>query len=220
MPKENRVSTKWPTFFGEFYNPEHLKMKNDLISFFTDYKKNNSGRSSGENYKLFESKYNLHENSNPAFKKLLYNFIAKGFLTMSNKANEVQLKELKKAELAVTIVDSWFIHYEEGGFVLPHAHSGCSWCCVYYVQLGEDANLTNGATYFQKPIPTRATPDFGSIYNKHSQAAFKPEEGKMIIWPHYLMHGSYPYTGEKNRIVVSANAKVSLVENGKILNSF
>ena len=97
MPKENKISTKWPTFFGEFYNSEHLKMKNDLISFFMDYKKNNSGRSSGENYKLFESKYNLHENPNPAFKKLLYNFIAKGFLTMSNKANEVQLKELKKA---------------------------------------------------------------------------------------------------------------------------
>jgi len=29
------------------------------------------------------------------------------------------------------------------------------------------------------------------------------------------MHGSYPYTGKKNRIVVSANTTVSLLENNK-----
>jgi len=29
------------------------------------------------------------------------------------------------------------------------------------------------------------------------------------------MHGSYPYTGEKNRIIVSANALVSLIKDNK-----
>lgn len=219
MSKENRFHAKWPTFIGEFYNPEHSKIKNDLIGFFDDYIKNNSGRKSGENYKLFESKYNLHEKNNPTFKRLLDNFIMKGFITMSNKANEHQFENLNNTEIAVTIVDSWFIRYEEGGFVLPHAHNGCSWCCVYYVQLGDDANLTNGSTYFQKPIPTRTTNDMGSFYNKNLQASFMPEEGKMLVWPHYVMHGSYPYTGTKNRIIVSANAKVSLVKDGKIQKS-
>ena len=99
--------------------------------------------------------------------------------------------------------------------MLPHAHGQCSWCCVYYVQVGKDATKTNGGTYFQKPIPNRHTLDYGSYYNKFLQAQFTPEEGKMLIWPSYVMHGSYPYEGTEDRIIVSANAQVSVMESGR-----
>tara|TARA_B100001964_G_C13912315_1_gene456479 strand:- start:337 stop:441 length:105 start_codon:yes stop_codon:yes gene_type:complete len=33
MKKENKIHKKWPTFFGEFYNPNHNEIKNDLIKF-------------------------------------------------------------------------------------------------------------------------------------------------------------------------------------------
>ena len=116
-------------------------------------------------------------------------------------------------------MDSWFINYKKGGHVLPHAHGNCSWCCVYYVQLGKDANSTNGATYFQRPTPIRTQSDFGSLYNKSLIQSAIPQEGKLVVWPNYLMHGSYPYEGEKNRIIVSANALVSLTKDNKILIS-
>ena len=112
-------------------------------------------------------------------------------------------------------VDQCAIYHEKGGFVLPHSHSNCSWCCVYYLQLENDANYENGGTYFQKTLPIRNINDFGSLYNKGGIAKVKPEEGKLVVWPNYLMHGSYPYTGEKNRIVVSANALVSLTKDNK-----
>ena len=35
------------------------------------------------------------------------------------------------------------------------------------------------------------------------------------MWPNFLMHESYPYTGKTNRIIVSANLTVSLLENNK-----
>ena len=117
-------------------------------------------------------------------------------------------------------MDSWFINYQKGGNVLPHAHGNCSWCCVYYVQLGQDANSTNGATYFQIPTPLRTQTDFGSLYNKSLILSAKPQEGKLVVWPNYLMHGSYPYTGEKNRIIVSANALVSLTKDNKPIISY
>ena len=217
MNKENKIHKVWPTFFGEFYNPNHNEIKNDLIIFFKDYMKNKTSRKSlGENYKLFESEYDLHNYKNPTFIKLLEEFIMKGFLTMAKVANKNEVSKLdKKTKFKVTIKDSWFIHYEKGGFVMPHFHGYCSWCCVYYVQLGKDANSTNGATFFQKPTPPRATPDFGSEYNKDLFTSFEPEEGKMIIWPYHLMHGSYPYTGDKNRIIISANATIDLEENNK-----
>ena len=35
-------------------------------------------------------------------------------------------------------------------------------------------------------------------------------DGKLVVWPSYLYHGSHPYSGEENRIIVSANATVSI----------
>ena len=49
-------------------------------------------------------------------------------------------QQFSNSQLGVNITDAWFIHYEKGGFVAPHAHGDCSWCCVYYIQLGEDAS--------------------------------------------------------------------------------
>jgi len=214
MNKTQHINALWPTLVGEFYNTEHEKIKNNLLSYFNKYMKNNSSNKSGENYKLYESKYDLHLEGNKDFIQLI-KFMSDSFLTMSNVANKEEIKKLKNSNFQVTILDSWFINYQKGGNVLAHAHGNCSWCCVYYVQLGKDASPTNGATYFQRPIPLRTQNDFGSLYNKSLILSVTPQEGKLVVWPNYLMHGSYPYTGEKNRIIVSANALVSLTKENK-----
>tara|TARA_B100000686_G_C16795296_1_gene981841 strand:- start:465 stop:1124 length:660 start_codon:yes stop_codon:yes gene_type:complete len=214
MSQKNNINVLWPTFIGEFYNPEHKEIKSNLLNYFDNYMKKNPSNRSGENFNLYESKYDLHTQDNKDFKKLL-KFIADSFLAMSNEINKIEVKKLNNPNFQVNILDSWFINYKKGGHVLPHAHGNCSWCCVYYVQIGKDADSTNGATYFQKPTPIRTQNDFGSLYNKSLILSSKPHEGKLIVWPNYLMHGSYPYTGEKNRVIVSANALISLTQDNK-----
>ena len=215
MNVKRKLNKLWPIYLGEFINPEHNTIKNDLVNYFDEYiKKNPKSRKSGENYKLYESAYNLHSEGNEHLGKLL-TFISNAVLAMSNEANKNEIQNLKKPMFQVTIRDSWFIKYKKGGFVFPHCHPTCSWCCVYYLQLGKDADHRNGATYFQKTIPFRNIKDFGSLYNEGGSVTVKPEEGKLVVWPNFLMHGSYPYTGKKNRIVVSANTTVSLLENNK-----
>ena len=114
----------------------------------------------------------------------------------------------------VKITESWFIRYDKGGLVFPHHHGNCSWCCVYYVQIGKDANKKNGSTYFMRPFVTQAKNDFGgSYYSSQSTGVVDAEEGKLVIWPNFLHHGSYPYSGEKNRIIISANSKIDLLKN-------
>ena len=212
MSGKNRLNKLWSVYIGEFYNSNHDSIKSDLINYFKEYmKKNPNSRRGGENYKLYESGYNLHALDNKHFKKLI-SFIAECILTMSNEANKKELQNIKEPKFQVIINDSWFINYEKGGFVLPHLHPNCSWCCVYYVQIGKDASETNGATFFEKTLPFSHVKDFGSLYNKDGMARAKPEEGKLVVWPHFVKHGSIPYTGEKNRIIVSANASVSLVK--------
>ena len=210
---ENRIYPLFPILVGEYYNQNHQEIKKELIHFFQKYEEeNNKSREGVENYNLFESKYNLHQEKNEALTKIL-NFIAKGFLSMSNSINKKFLDKIenKNPKFDVKIKDSWFIRYNKGGSVMPHDHGKCSMSCVYYVQVGEDANLNNGSTYFLRPYNRGSSHrDFaGERYNKGLHY-FKAEEGKLLIWPSFLVHGSKPYQGEKNRIVISANADVDL----------
>ena len=41
MNKQNSFNYIWPTLFGSFFNPEHKKIKEQLITYFEEYKKNN-----------------------------------------------------------------------------------------------------------------------------------------------------------------------------------
>jgi uncharacterized protein (TIGR02466 family) len=219
MKKQSKLHKLWPTCIGEFYNPNHNEIKDDLLNYFSDYmKKNPNSRKAGENHNLYESEYNLHTLGNESFKKLLF-FISNAILGISSEVNKSDIQNLEKPMFQVTINGSWFINYKKGGFVLPHTHSNCSWCCVYYLQLEEDANEDNGGTYFQKTLPARNINDFGSLYNKSATAKVKPEEGKLVVWPNFILHGSTPYLGKKNRIIVSANTTVSLVKDNKIIVS-
>ena len=72
MSNKNKLSKLWPVYIGEFYNPNHDTIKNDLINYFDDYmKKNPNSRRGGENHNLYESAYNLHTLGNQHFKKLI-----------------------------------------------------------------------------------------------------------------------------------------------------
>jgi len=210
---KNKIHTLWPIFVGEFHNPKHQEIKKDLIDFFSEYesKKKNS-RNASENYNLYESEYYLHKEKNDALSKLI-NFIAEGFLTMTKNVNKTEIDNMenKETKLNVKIKNSWFIRYNKSGMVSPHDHGQCSMSCVYYVQVDDDAKIDNGSTFFLRPFNRGTTHiDFaGSRYNKGVQL-FKAEEGKLLIWPSFIVHGSNPYVGEKNRIIVSANADVCI----------
>ena len=210
---KNKIHSLWPIFIGEFHNQKHQEIKEDLIKFFKEYEtKNEKSREASENYDLFESEYFLHKEKNDALSKII-NFIAEGFLIMTKNVNKEQLDKMENNDikLNVKIKNSWFIRYNKGGMVTPHDHGECSLSCVYYVQVGDDANINNGSTYFLRPFNRGSThKDFAGIRYNNASQLFRAEEGKLLIWPSFMMHGSKPYTGEKNRIIISANADVDI----------
>ena len=121
--------------------------------------------------------------------------------------------ETNKKELNVKLIESWFIRYNQGGMVYPHNHGNFSWSCVYYVQVGKEAKKMNGSTYFLKPYHAQYPFDFGSNYMKNEQVTMKPEEGKLLVFPGYLFHGSHPFQGEDDRIIISVNSHTELKKN-------
>ena len=83
--------------------------------------------------------------------------------------------------------------------------------CVYYVQIGDDSDLNNGSTYFLRPFNRGFShKDFAGLRYNKSSTHFKAEEGKLLIWPSFIMHGSKPYLGKKDRIIISANADIDI----------
>jgi len=216
----NKIHNMWPVQIGEFYNPEHNEIKKELINFFKEYenkypKGNLYRKSKGEyeNYNLYESKYSVHEEKNSTFEKLL-KFISQAFIAMSNNSNKKIIDGMKeKPNFKVEITESWFIKYNKGGLVFPHNHGG-SWSCVYYVQIGKDSGKKNGSTYFLRPYAPGGKIDFGGqTYSSELTAIIEGQEGKLVVWPSFLYHGSHPYSGEENRIIVSANSKINLITN-------
>ena len=138
-------------------------------------------------------------------------FIAKSILSLGKLTNQKRVDQLPTDQrYNVNIKQSWFIRYNKGGVVFPHYHPECSWACVYYVQIGNEAKIKNGSTFFLRPY-SYAGSDFGSKYLRNDTNVFNAEEGKLLIWPSFLYHGSHPYDGEKDRIIISANCTIDLL---------
>ena len=213
MQQKNVITKYWPTIVGEFYNPEHDKSKKKLLTFFEDYKKKHpSSRKGDENFNLYESRYDLHQESNQDLQKVLQ-FISKCVFSVFQDASKHYISERGvDKKYRVEIGAAWFISYLSGGFVKPHTHDNCSWSCVYCVQSGEDSSERNGATFLESPS-SRLSSDIGSESFQHALKEFKPIEGKLIVWPSYIVHGSYPHVGKVKKTIISANLIIKLKDN-------
>ncbi len=216
---KKNIHNLWPLSIGDFYNYEHPIIKDDLLEFFKSYEKklpegNSQLRDEDHvgNYNLYQSNYDLHNESNDILKKL-FHYIAKCVLDVSKITNSKSINKLSEDQkkFKVNVKESWFIRYKEGGIVYPHHHDGCSWSCVYYVQVGQNTSKKNGSTYFIRPYNSTSKNDFGSKYLEEDTHIFTAKEGRLLIWPSFLYHGSQPYAGEeKERVIISANLTVDL----------
>ena len=212
------IHNLWPLNIGDFNNDDHPQIKEELLDFFKLYEKKlpdgNSQLKDKDhvgNHNLYQSNYDLH-NEDSKILKNLFHFIAKSVLDVSKITNQKFINKLSEEEkkYKVNINESWFIRYNKGGIVYPHHHDGFSWSCVYYVQVGADASIKNGSTYFIRPYNTTSKNDFGSKYLREDTHLFTAKEGRLLVWPSFLYHGSQPYSGDKERVIISANLTVDL----------
>ena len=161
---------------------------------------------------LYETSYDLHTESNPDLQKVLQ-FISKSVFSAYKEASKAYILERGTGKkYRIEIGASWFITYESGGFVAPHTHDNCSWSCVYYVQSAKDSNKKNGATWLSAPH-SRLSSDIGSESFQHQLRNFEPIEGKLVVWPSYIIHGSYPHIGKVKKTILSANLIIKLKDN-------
>jgi uncharacterized protein (TIGR02466 family) len=113
------------------------------------------------------------------------------------------------------LVESWYHLTQNGGYHDVHSHPNCSWCGIYYVDIGE-ANFAqrNGLNRFYDPrVNADHHLDAGAAYlNQTGLWDIEPVEGQIVLFPSYLKHSALPYFGKKDRVVIAFNARVDFVE--------
>lgn len=161
---------------------------------------------------LFESRFDLFADPHPGLGKL------KAFIgqTVQAAVAHVNGGQVEPRRLRVAVTDSWFHITNDGGFHDAHFHGGCSWCGIYYLQIGEtgsraDGGAPNGANRFYSPLHVGGGhKDYGSQYLDFNFTDVPARDGLLILFPSYLMHSGLPYRGQHDRVVVSFNAQVTL----------
>ncbi|MGB8337767.1 MAG: TIGR02466 family protein [Burkholderiales bacterium] len=161
----------------------------------------------------------------PEFRQLI-EFIAASLQETVKQAN-AQAWPSGRMSLRLEIVGCWFQIQNGQAFHDIHTHGNCSWSGIYYVQIDppekrvQQANMGehNGATRFYGPYSQflgGAHMDIGNAYLQKNTLDIQPEEGSLVLFPSYLPHKAMPYTGEKDRIVLSFNAQIHSSSGDKV----
>ena len=111
---------------------------------------------------------------------------------------------------------AWANINRQGAYDVIHKHPGNHWSGVYYVDAGEadPEVLMSGMFEFHDPRPDTTMSripgfDFGDT------TAMRPRDGMMLLFPSWLAYSVHPYTGQKPRISISFNIKLT---NFKLLS--
>lgn len=165
---------------------------------------------------LYESDFDLFSQENESLQRLV-KFIE---TTLASAICIANSQEARPQDLQIEFVDSWYHITNEGGFHDAHVHHGCSWCGIFYLEMGESErhgkkSAPNGGSRFYCPF--NAGGGYRDYGNKYLTASVDApiENGLLLLFPSYLLHSGLPYRGSEDRVVVAFNAK-AFVKEGTI----
>lgn len=206
----------WPTMF--FLRPwaEHAAHRDPIITFLRRLQARQERPVASGVAEGMKSPQGLHEGSFDLLREPheslthLSRFIEETVAAAASIANG---NEVPPDDLIVSIKDSWYHITNEAGFHDAHHHHGCSWCGIYYLEIGESGRqpgggAPNGGSRFYCPFLTGGQHvDYGNRYLKGS-LDMPLENGLLLLFPSYLLHSGLPYRGAQDRIVIAFNSQV------------
>ena len=121
----------------------------------------------------------------------------------------VHKKFYNKDAEAQYVRDAWVNYMKKGDFNPLHAHLGCDWSGVIYLQMPDELleeqrswvgrGMGPGGILFQQKLDS--TPLFVN------DVSFYPEIGDIFIFPSKLKHTVFPFKSNGERITVAFNTK-------------
>ena len=163
-------------------------------------------------YGIYESDFDLLSRPHAGI-AALRTFIEECVRIVVEDANEHGKNSPK---VQVEILDSWYHITNGGGYHDAHVHGGCSWCGIYYLQIGSSGagpqgGAPNGGSRFYSPLwRGGGHSDYGNAYLGKAYVDPPIQDGMLLIFPSYLIHSGLPYQGEMDRIVIAFNSRADL----------
>jgi uncharacterized protein (TIGR02466 family) len=137
-----------------------------------------------------------HLVSDPTFTKNL--FEEYNLSTFQEELKYHVFQYVDKKYSSYKISSAWMTLTEPGQYAHTHDHGAADLSGVYYFKTdGNDGDL-----YFDSPVAQLKS---SFIFNKSSRVFYKPEVGKLILFPGWLEHGVFQNTSNENRISISFN---------------
>ena len=204
----------WTTPILSVKNPDHAKIKPGLVEQCYAMEKRastpiESGITPQIKSNLYESRFDFFRSAQSPEVQALRQFCA-----MALSHSVVRLYQQNNpgraapAQVGVDLFESWVHITRDRGYHDVHYHPNCSWCGIYYAEIGASTlEPPNGANRFFPPFHM-GYEDFGAAACGQNAFATPPEEGKLVLFPSYVEHSATPYHGTADRIVISFNARV------------
>lgn len=139
------------------------------------------------------------------FKQSVYHAITKALPDQ----NPV-LKISENINLKVIITDCWYHVTNNNGSHSAHTHPGHSWAGIFYVQSSEcSPEKQNGINRWYNDQSALGIGDAGSFWWHYNNIIdIIPKNGRLVLFPAWLLHDVTPYIGKEDRIVISFNSLV------------
>ncbi len=215
----------WPTSFFVCQWNDHPQEAPGIITYLYQLRAqsedpiaSNIARSAKPTQGLFESDFDLLSHNHPGLSKLK----RFAYRAIQFAAAHVNGGSVEPDRLRIAFADSWFHITSDGGFHDTHFHGNCSWCGIYYLQPGaaqsrpdpSRVGAPNGGNRFYSPIQAGgAFQDFGNQYLNSCYIDPPIHPGMLLLFPSYLWHSGLLYRGAEDRIVISFNSRVELVQD-------
>ena len=205
----------WASHIYCFKDEKHSSKKDELIAHVYDLK--NQGKTSGvadiAKKNLFESKFDFF-NSDLQVVQELKSFCEESLMSVVKDVNKYEDNYMN--QLVPDLRESWAHITNNNGYHDAHKHLNTSWGGIYYVDAGECGEVVdedgisrmNGTNRFYSPIQYFCL-DPSMQYLRHDAVDISPENGVLVIFPAYLLHSATPYSGKRDRIVISFNSVIN-----------
>jgi hypothetical protein len=204
----------WGTPIVEVRNPDGPRLKEALVRAAYEAEKNikgpiASGVAPAAKQGLYESPFNFFSFADPAIAELRH-FCCRAVAEMVFQLNrQINGERFSLGRINVDPFESWIHITRDGGYHDSHVHPNCSWCGIYYIDIGDcTLNPLNGVNRFYPPVAL-IYEDVGSVVCPLNPVHPPPEDGKLILFPSHIRHAGLLYHGKRDRILASFNAKVT-----------
>jgi len=195
--KSHNIINLFPVSIHEFYTNDFDKVKNKLIDYVYDLQKQNPTGKNISNRGGWQSPTFDLNNKNDLLQSFLINCID-GFPTI-------------KKSVSIS-GHAWININKPGDYNIKHHHPMCDLSGVVWLKTPQDC----GVITFENPVEFQTynlieshTEEFQQSNNFFHSWFFKPIEGKMLIFPSYLLHDVSENKSNEDRISVSFNIKLS-----------